>query len=222
MPIQINIPITNDTDYKIAQKAILDYTLGFEIPGPTPQQYRVALDGDSRLADNVAGNYTWAGLMGRTDVMNIATAGLRAEEWLAEINSTIQVLITNNIKVYVLQIGKNDADMGRSAAHIAEYIRQGINLIKLAAPDVIIKVLGILPVAASANNSTHTNTVIDQTGPLIYAAVGPDIWDQAYQGMKGSDNALLPTCTDDGSHLNGTGRNQYLPKLISFANLVGG
>lgn len=205
----INIPITNETDFKLAVQAINDYV------NPV-SRYNVALIGDSRLADNISGTYTWAGLLGRTDVISLAVPGEKAIDWLANSSSKIAQLKATGANIVIVQYGKNDVDAGKTASQIATSIGQIVNTIQSAISTANIYVLGILPVAASSPNSQYVNNIIDQTGTLIYNAVGATRWCQGYGGMKGNDNALIASYTDDGTHLNAAGRDIYKSILTSL------
>lgn len=186
-------------------------------PPPAAPVYRLILVGDSRL------NGDWNALLGRNDILNLSVAGTKASDWLANWSANCQAIRDSGAKKVIVQFGKNDVDAGKTPAVIAHEIQDIVSLIGTYT-SARVGVLGPLPVSANSQNAAYINQQINQLQgaipPKVAAASPTGVWHQGFQTLVNSSDQLIPTYTDDGSHLNAAGREIYKSSIPALEALI--
>lgn len=198
----MTINITNDEELKEAIAACDEYLNSLSVPHPNP----LVLVGDSRM------NGDWNTLLGRTDIVNMSVAGSKASDWLANWPANCATITASGAKKVLVQYGKNEIDAERAVNLIAHDLQDVASIIQNHCPDVKVCVLATLPVLATSQNATYTNGQVALLLPQIIsqmASASPvTAYLQGYQTLV-DNGALMAIYTDDGTHLNASGKDIY-------------
>lgn len=156
------------------------------------------------LGDSQIEQCEWRELLG--DSLHILNRGITGDQ-VAGVLDRLEDIMRNRPNMVVLCVGINDLLLGKAIPEIAETYRSIVQQLRKpgAAPQVVL--VSVLPI-----NNQIKNTGLD---PRLIPALNLEIQQIArsfalpyvdlYTELSDAQGQLLPTCTEDGLHLNGQG-----------------